>query len=144
MIHSKQWHYSLHRDFQKLHSTWRSPTGFFNSTLQRVPHPEKKFYIQKTKSSSIDTTCRRQRDLWSSLQDILVIHDIQPFQAILHTSSDSTPLQHSSVRMHILHFDWFPQKLHWVPVRHYKLQTLHSSKKGRCCDISQTRHYSPE
>ena len=65
----------------------------------------------------------------------------QPFQAILqilHCSSisrDSTPFQHSPIRMHILQFlqilqfDWFPQKLHRVPVeqlqtfyRHYILQ----------------------
>ena len=32
--------------------------------------PEKTFYIQKTKSSSIDSTCRRQGDLLSSLQDL--------------------------------------------------------------------------
>ena len=45
--------------------------------------------------------------------------------------------------MHILHilqflqFDWFPQKLHRVPVGQLQtLQTLHS-KKGRCCDIGQ-------
>ena len=42
--------------------------------------------------------------------------------------------------MHILQFlqfDWFPQKLHRVPVEQLQtfLQTLHSSKKGRCCDI---------
>ena len=43
----------------------------------------------------------------------------QPFQAILQCSSisrESTPFQHSPIRMHILHilqflqFDWFPQK----------------------------------
>ena len=40
----------------------------------------------------------------------------QPFQAILqilHCSSisrDFTPFQHSPIRMHILQFDWFPQK----------------------------------
>ena len=79
----------------------------------------------------------------------------QPFQAILqilHCSSiskDSTPFQHSPIRMHILQFlqilqfNWFPQKLHRVPVEQLQtflqtLQTLHSSKKGRCCDIGQT------
>ena len=61
----------------------------------------------------------------------------QPFQAILqilHCSSisrDSTPFQHSPIRMHILQFlqilqfDWFPQKLHRVPVEQYKLQTFY-------------------
>ena len=68
----------------------------------------------------------------------------QPFQAILQCSSisrESTPFQHSPIRMHILQFDWFPQKLHRVPVGQLlqTLQTLHSSKKGRCCDIGQFR-----
>ena len=61
----------------------------------------------------------------------------QPFQAILqilHCSSisrDSTPFQHSPIRMHILQFlrilqfDWFPQKLHRVPVEQYKLQKFY-------------------
>ena len=38
MLHSKQWHYSLHRDFQNCYSTRRSPTGFFSSNSTRVPH----------------------------------------------------------------------------------------------------------
>ena len=37
MLHSKQWHYSLHRDFQNCYSTQRSPTGFFSSNSTRVP-----------------------------------------------------------------------------------------------------------
>ena len=53
----------------------------------------------------------------------------QPFQAILQIlqsssiSRESTPLQHSPIRMHILQFDWFPQKLHRVPVE--QLQTFY-------------------
>ena len=50
----------------------------------------------------------------------------QPFQTILQSSSisrESTPLQHSPIRMHILQFDWFPQKLHRVPVE--QLQTFY-------------------
>ena len=50
--------------------------------------------------------------------------------------------QHSPIRMHILQFDWFPQK---TPTeyqlgnyRHY----IHSSKKGRCCDIGQIDRFS--
>ena len=34
MFHSKQWHYSLHRDLQNCYSTRRSPTGFFKLQLQ--------------------------------------------------------------------------------------------------------------
>ena len=55
MLHSKQWHYSLHRDFQNCNSTRRSPTGFFNSNSTRVPiqhttsihiHQSREFSIQ--------------------------------------------------------------------------------------------------
>ena len=39
-MHSKQWHYSLHRDFQNCYSTRRSPIGFFSSNSTRVSiHP---------------------------------------------------------------------------------------------------------
>ena len=99
MLHSKQWHYSLHRDFQKLHSThsmWRDPPGFFNSTYYKgthtrkeILHPENKelfnwYYIQRAKRPSFQkrySTHRGQRDLWFTLQDIPdipVICDIQP------------------------------------------------------------------
>ena len=63
----KQWHYSLHRDFQNCYSTRRSLTRFFSSnsssnsssnatrahytTIQRILHPES------------NSTCRRQRAL---------------------------------------------------------------------------------
>ena len=91
-MHSKQWHYSLHRDFQNCYSTRRSPTGFFssnsssnsNSILIQHPtcahyttlhyNPENspsriQFYMQKTKSSSSTTTTYRgQRDLHSRFQ----------------------------------------------------------------------------
>ena len=71
-MHSKQWHYSLHRDFQNCYSTQRSPAGFFKlqfqlqfqlqfytCTLHYNPEnsPSRiQFYIQKTKSSSSTTT----------------------------------------------------------------------------------------
>ena len=67
----------------------------------------------------------------------------QPFQAILQCSSisrESTPFQHSPIRMHILQFDWFPQKTppstSWAIT---DITNIHSSKKGRCCDIGQFR-----
>ena len=66
-MHSKQWHYSLHRDLQNCYSTRRSLTRFFSSnsssnsssnttrahytTIQRILHPES------------NSTCRRQRAL---------------------------------------------------------------------------------
>ena len=77
-MHSKQWHYSLHRDFQNCYSTRRSPTGFFSSnsnsnsnstcahyiTLHYNPEnsPSRiQFYMQKTKSSSSTTTLQRAK-----------------------------------------------------------------------------------
>ena len=76
----------------------------------------------------------------------------QPFQAILQCSSisrESTPFQHSPIRMHILHilqflqFDWFPQKTppstSWAIT---DITNIHSSKKGRCCDIGQIDRFS--
>ena len=82
------------------------------------------------------------------IPDIPVIHDLPAFQAILQCSSisrESTPFQHSPTRMHILHilqflqFDWFPQKT--PPSTSWAITdiiNIHSSKKGRCCDIGQT------
>ena len=157
-MHSKQWHYSLHRDFQNCYSTRRSLTRFFKlqfqlqfymCTLHYNPEnsPSRiQFYIQKTKSSSSTTTTfqrakrpsfqkrnsthRRQRDLLEmhpcvyktfqatpvapeTFQAFQSFMTFQPFQAILQCSSisrESTPFQHSPIRMHILQFDWFPQK----------------------------------
>ena len=72
MLHSKQWHYSLHRDFQNCYSTRRSPTGFFSSNSTRVPihHPHTTYklhtcvhYIQRILHPGSNSTCRRQRAL---------------------------------------------------------------------------------
>ena len=145
MLHSKQWHYSLHRDFQNCYSTRRSLTRFFKAP---IPAPILHVHITENstcrrqralrvlQSSSRNSTHRRQGDLLEmhpcvlqdiqgnsscsrDIQDIRVIHDLPAFQAILQCSSisrESTPFQHSPIRMHILRilqflqFDWFPQK----------------------------------
>ena len=113
MIHSKQWRYSLHRDFQQLHSTHstqRDPrdSSSTNSTSRRqralrlIPfilhaegketfNPEKTFYVQKARRSSIQSTrpykgipgipaARPSKDnpVIHDIPDIPVIHDIQP------------------------------------------------------------------
>ena len=74
-MHSKQWYYSLHRDFQNCYSTRRSPTGFFssnyNSNSARVPiqhtssmqHPHLHVHIQRILHPEHNSTCRRQRAL---------------------------------------------------------------------------------
>ena len=171
MIHSKQWHYSLQQDFQKLHSTRRNPRDSSNSTFYLGSHTEdKELFIQSRKDilhaegkeifkyihSYYKTFQRHSRhssrktfQRHSSNPDIPVIHDIQPFQTILRASRDSSQfrkfynLQHSPIRMHILHIlhiGWFPQKLHRVPVETLQTTNFHSSKQGRCCIISRNGH----
>ena len=198
-MHSKQWHHSLHRDFQNCYSTRRSPTGFFKlqfqlqfytCTLQsrefsiqnpilhaddkelfeyyyyiqraKNLHSRKKFYAWKARRSSRNASVCLTRPS-NDIPDIPVVPDtpetfqtfqsfmtFQPFQAILQCSSisrESTPFQHSPIRMHILHilqFDWFPQKLHRVPVGQLQtLQTFILQRKGDVA-ISVKLTYSPE
>ena len=75
-MHSKQWHYSLHRDFQNCYSTRRSPTGFFSSNSTRVPIHQHLHvhitlqYIQRILHPESNSTCRRQR----ALRVLLLLH----------------------------------------------------------------------
>ena len=98
MPHLKQWHYSLHRDFQNCYSTQKKSyrilqlqfyKGTHPSTSTRAHyttvHPENspsriQFYMQKTKSSSSTTTTtyRGQRDL-QSRKEILHIEGKEIF-----------------------------------------------------------------
>ena len=102
-----------------------------------------------------NSTHRRQGDLLEMhpcvLQDLpMTFQTFQPFQAILQCSSisrESTPFQHSPIRMHILHilqFDWFPENSTEYQLGNYKHYStnIHSSKKGRCCDIGQIDRFS--
>ena len=122
------------------------------------------YYIQRAKDlHSRNSTHRRQGDLLEmhpcvlqnlpmTFQTFQSFMTFQPFQAILQCSSisrESTPFQHSPIRMHILHslqflqFDWFLQKTppstSWVITN---ITNIHSSKKGRCCDIGQIDIFS--
>ena len=74
-------------------------------------------------------------ETFQTFQSFMTFQPLQAILQILHCSSisrDSTPFQHSPTRMHILQFlqilqfDWFPQKLHRVPVEHLQtfLQTI--------------------
>ena len=78
MLHSKQWHHSLHRDFQNCYSTRRSPTGFFssnsssNSTRVPIQHTSSIHVhtsIQRILHPEYNSTCRRQRAL-----QVLLLH----------------------------------------------------------------------
>ena len=72
----------------------------------------------------------------------------QPFQAILQVPvPPGFPPHYSILQLECIFYIFykfyssigFHRKLHQVPVEQNTniLQTLHSSKKGRCCDISQ-------
>ena len=128
-----------------------------------ILHAEDKELFEYYITDSRNSTHRRQGDLLK--MHPCVLHDIpvtpvapetfqtfqpfmtfQPFQAILQCSSisrESTPFQHSPIRMHILHilqilqFDWFPQKT--PPSTSWAITDITNihSKKGRCCDIGQ-------
>ena len=124
MLHSKQWHYSLHRDFQNCYSTRRSLTRFFSSnsssnsssnptrahytTIQRILHPflhaedkelfECYYYFQRAKRPSVqkrNSTHRRQGDLLEMHPYVLQdIPDIPVFPAFPGNSSNSTLFQY--------------------------------------------------
>ena len=102
-----------------LHTEDRELFEYYNSTHRRQGdllemHPCVLQDIQGYSSCSRD------------IQDIPVIHDLPAFQAILQCSSisrESTPFQHSPIRMHILQFDWFPENSTEYQLgnyRHYK------------------------
>ena len=141
MIHAKQWHYSLQRlpvaSFY-IHSTRRNPrdSSSTNSTSRRqgalrfILHTEGKEIFYPVYKNSTRT--------FQALLHVPAPSSINQYLPVL--SSVSRNSMHSSIsliRMQILHTDWFPPETpsstSWDI-----LQTLHSSKKGRCCDIGHT------
>ena len=113
----KQWHYSLHRDFQNCILQEEIPQDSSAPILQGYP------YIQS------NSTCRRQRalrvlllfqafqpqDLPKAFQTFMTF---QPIQAILQVPVPPGNPPHSSILQlecifyKQFQFDWFPQKLH--------------------------------
>ena len=93
---------------------------------------------------------------YKDIPDIPVIHDIPALQAFLHVPAPSSTIQYlpvlfcvpsvsrdstlssiSSIRIQILHTDWFPPETPLSTSRRQYTTNFHSSKKGRCCDIGQ-------
>ena len=125
-----------------------------------ILHAEGKELFEYYSPVSRNSTHRRQGDLLEmhpcvlhditgnsscsrDIPDIPVIHDLPAFQAILQIlqcssiSRESTPFQHSPIRMHILQFYnfyssiGFHRKLHRVPVGQLQtLQTFILQRKG--------------
>ena len=126
MLHSKQWHYSLHKDFQNYYSTRRSPTGFFNSNSTRVPihhthtsyiryrefsiqnpilHAEDKelfeyyyYYIQRAKRPSFQKRNSTHRRQGDLLETHLCV--LQTFQSFQSFQSFETLQGHSGHSSH--------------------------------------------
>ena len=140
MLHSKQNYYSTRRSLTRFFSSnpthaHYNPENFPFSIL----HAEGKELFEYYSPVSRNSMHRRQGDLLEmhpcvlhdipgnsscsrDIPDLPVIHDLPAFQAILQCSSisrESTPFQHSPIRMPILQFYssiGFHRKLHRVPV----------------------------
>ena len=174
----------------ELHSTRRSPTGFFSSNSTRVPihihhtpiqrilHPESNSTYRRqralrllhqegkeTFSPERNSTHRRQGDLLEIhpcvLQDLpktfqafqpqdlpkafQTFMTFQPIQAILQVPvSPGNPPHSSILQLECIFYNSTVQLVstensteYQLDNTGYKLQTFHSSKKGRCCDICQ-------
>ena len=161
MIHAKQWHYSLHRDFQQLHSihsTRGNPrdSSSTNSTfrrqralrvilhtegkeifypvykdLQGIPvlqghsrHSSHSWYSSPTGITTRSSTLQYNPVPSSAIQCIQGFH---PFQHFFNQNTNSTHRLVSTRNSIECQSN----------TRQYILQTFHSSKKGRCCDMSQ-------
>ena len=125
-------------------------TGHSRHSSHKTFQRHSSYYRHSSLSSlSRHSSCSRDiPDAPETFQTFQSFMTLQPFQAILQIlqcssiSRESTQFQHSPIRMNILHilqFDWFPENSTEYQLGNYRtLQTLHSSKKGRCCDIGQT------
>ena len=145
-----------------------NPTRAHYTTIQRILHPESNSTYRRQRalrvlqSSSRNSTHRRQGDLLEmhpcvlqdiqgnsscsrDIPDIPVIHDLPAFQAILQCSSisrESTPFQHSPIRMHILQFDWFPENSTEYQLgnyRHYKHSFILQRKGDVAISVKMSR-----
>ena len=87
-MHSKQWHYSLHRDFQNCYSTRRSPTGFFKLQLQFQLQLQLQFYKGYPYTIHPHTSTRAHPENSPSRNTILHAKDKELFE--YYTTRNST------------------------------------------------------
>ena len=137
--------------FQKRNSTHRrqGDLEIHPCVLQDLPKTFQAFQLQDLPKA------------FQTFQTFQVIHDISAFQAFLQVPvTPGFPPHYSILQLECIFYIFynfyssigFHRKLHRVPVGQYKHSTnIHSSKKGRCCDIGQIRigkdvkmTYSPE
>ena len=99
--------------------------------------------MQKARRSSIQST-----KTYKAFQTFQSFMTFQPLQALLHVPAPSSTIQYlpvlSSVSRDFHPFQHFFNQIGFPPETPLSasriqdfLQTFHSSKKGRCCDMSQ-------
>ena len=133
MIHAKQWHYSLQQ---------RLPVASFHSfyTKKSKGFFRYQFYMQKARRSSIQST--KTYKVFQTFQSFMTFQPYRHLYTFQHlpvhqylpvlsnVSRDSTRSSISSIRMQILHTDWFPpetplstsQRQYKTFYKHYILQ----------------------
>ena len=91
-MHSEQWYYSLHRDFQNCYSTRRSPTGFFNSKFQFSKGNSNSTRVHHTPSTPtrVHTTLHIHPENSPSRNTILHAEDKELFEYYITDTRNST------------------------------------------------------
>ena len=121
MLHSKQWYYSLHRDFQNCYSKRRSLTRFF-----KAPIPAPMLHVHITLQS---------RE-FSIQNPILHAEDKEPFEYYYYTPDFSILRLECIFYIFYIFYNFyssigFHRKLHRVPVGQLQtLQTFILQRKG--------------
>ena len=136
--------------FQKRNSTHRRQGDLLEihpCVLQDIPGTPATSPYKGNSSYSSYSSYSRDIPVFQTFQAFQSFMTFQPFQAILqiqHCSSisrDSTPVQHSPIRMHILQFDWFPENSTEYQLNNYKHYIL--QRKGDVAILVKLT-YSPE
>ena len=138
----------LHSRFQKRNSTHRRQGDLLEihpCVLQDIPGIQPQDLPRALQSLQTFQTFQS----FQTFRTFQSFMTFQPFQAILQVPvSPGNPTHSSILRLECIFYIFynfyssigFHRKLHRVPVE--QLQTLHSSKKGRCCDIGQIDIFS--
>ena len=103
MIHAKQWHYSLHRDFQQLHSIQSTRRNLRDSSSTNST-------FRRQRALRVILHARRQGDLLSSLQ--------RPTRHSRHSSSTRTFQSFMTFQpsRHYYTFQHLPVQIQYLPV----------------------------
>ena len=158
---SSYYYYYIQRakrpSFQKRNYTHRRQGDLLEihpCVLQDLPKAFQAFQLQDLPKAFQTFQSFQSFQTFQSFRTFQSFMTFQPIQVILQVPvSPGNPPHSSILRLECIFYMFyifykfyssigFHRKLHRVPVGQYKLQTLHSSKKGRCCDISQINIFS--